>query len=79
MQSGSSTSSAACACACWETGSSSAWPGGSPTSWGGPTPSTPSTSALTQLQADALVTLDPEMADAVKGLVTVAPVTALSA
>ncbi len=35
--------------------------------------------ALTQLQADALVTLDPEMADAVKGLVTVAPVTALSA
>jgi predicted nucleic acid-binding protein len=35
--------------------------------------------ALTQLQADALVTLDPEMADAVKGLVTVVPVTALSA
>ncbi len=35
--------------------------------------------ALTQLQADALVTLDPERADAVKGLVTVAPVTALSA
>jgi predicted nucleic acid-binding protein len=34
--------------------------------------------ALTQLQADALVTLDPKMADAVKGLVTVAPVTALS-
>jgi predicted nucleic acid-binding protein len=34
--------------------------------------------ALTQLQADALVTLDPGMADAVKGLVTVAPVTALS-
>ena len=34
--------------------------------------------ALTQLQADALVTLDPEMSDAVKGLVTVAPLTALS-
>ena len=34
--------------------------------------------ALTQLQADALVTLDAGMADAVKALVTVAPVTALS-
>jgi predicted nucleic acid-binding protein len=34
--------------------------------------------ALTQLQADALVTLDAGMADAVKGSVPVAPVTALS-
>jgi len=34
--------------------------------------------ALTQLQADALVTLDPQLADAVKDLVTVAPVEALT-
>lgn len=33
--------------------------------------------ALTQLQADALVTLDGQLADAVKGLVTVAPYEAL--
>jgi predicted nucleic acid-binding protein len=34
--------------------------------------------ALTQLQADAFVTLDPELAHAVKSLVTVAPIEALS-
>ncbi|TDU04888.1 putative nucleic acid-binding protein [Streptomyces sp. 846.5] len=34
--------------------------------------------ALTRLQADALITLDPELADAVKGLVVVAPIEALS-
>ncbi|MFC1402055.1 MULTISPECIES: type II toxin-antitoxin system VapC family toxin [Streptacidiphilus] len=34
--------------------------------------------ALTQLQGDALVTLDTDLADAVKGLVTVAPVEAVS-
>jgi predicted nucleic acid-binding protein len=34
--------------------------------------------ALTQLQADAFVTLDPALADAVKGLVTTAPFEALS-
>jgi predicted nucleic acid-binding protein len=34
--------------------------------------------ALTQLQADAFVTLDATLADAVKGLVTVAPIEALS-
>lgn len=34
--------------------------------------------ALTRLQADALITLDRDLADAVKGLVTVAPVDALS-
>jgi predicted nucleic acid-binding protein len=34
--------------------------------------------ALTQLQADALITLDRQIADAVKGLVTVAPIEALS-
>ena len=34
--------------------------------------------ALTQLQADALITLDRQLADAVKGLVTVAPIEALS-
>jgi predicted nucleic acid-binding protein len=34
--------------------------------------------ALTQLQADALVTLDPQLAAAVKDLVTVAPIEALS-
>ena len=34
--------------------------------------------ALTQLQADALITLDAELADAVKGLVVVAPIEALS-
>jgi len=33
--------------------------------------------ALTQLQADALVTLDTKLADAVKGLVTIAPIEAL--
>ena len=33
--------------------------------------------ALTQLQADALITLDEELADAVQGLVTVAPIEAL--
>lgn len=33
--------------------------------------------ALTQLQGDALVTLDTDLADAVKGLVTVAPVEAV--
>jgi predicted nucleic acid-binding protein len=33
--------------------------------------------ALTQLQADALVTLDPQLARAVKDLVTVAPIEAL--
>jgi predicted nucleic acid-binding protein len=35
--------------------------------------------ALTQLQADAFITLDPVLADAVKGLVMVAPFEALSA
>lgn len=34
--------------------------------------------ALTQLQADALVTLDQRFADAVDGLVTVAPIDALT-
>jgi predicted nucleic acid-binding protein len=34
--------------------------------------------ALTQLQADALITLDRQLADALKGLVTVAPIEALS-
>ena len=34
--------------------------------------------ALTKLQADALITLDPRLADAVKDLVTVAPIEALS-
>jgi predicted nucleic acid-binding protein len=34
--------------------------------------------ALTQLQADALVTLDRKLAAAVKGLVTIAPIGALS-
>jgi predicted nucleic acid-binding protein len=34
--------------------------------------------ALTQLQADAFITLDAEFAQAVKGLVTIAPVEALS-
>jgi predicted nucleic acid-binding protein len=34
--------------------------------------------ALTQLQADALITLDPQLAHAVKDLVTVAPIQALS-
>jgi predicted nucleic acid-binding protein len=33
--------------------------------------------ALTQLQADALITLDRQLAGAVKGLVTVAPIEAL--
>jgi predicted nucleic acid-binding protein len=34
--------------------------------------------ALTQLRADALITLDDRLADAVKDLVTVAPIEALS-
>jgi hypothetical protein len=34
--------------------------------------------ALTQLQADALITLDGQLAHAVKDLVTVAPIQALS-
>lgn len=34
--------------------------------------------ALTQLQADALITLDGQLADAVKDLVTIAPIEALS-
>jgi predicted nucleic acid-binding protein len=34
--------------------------------------------ALTQLRADAFVTLDADLARAVKGLVTVAPIDALS-
>jgi hypothetical protein len=34
--------------------------------------------ALTKLQADALITLNPRLADAVKDLVTVAPIEALS-
>jgi predicted nucleic acid-binding protein len=34
--------------------------------------------ALTQLQADALITRDPELADAARDLVTVAPVAALT-
>jgi predicted nucleic acid-binding protein len=34
--------------------------------------------ALTQLQADALITLDPELARTVQGLVVVAPIGALS-
>ena len=33
--------------------------------------------ALTQLQADALITFDPQLAEAVKDLVTVAPIEAL--
>jgi predicted nucleic acid-binding protein len=35
--------------------------------------------ALTQLQADAFVTLDASLADAVTGLVTIAPIQALAA
>ena len=35
--------------------------------------------ALTQLQADALITLDPKLAHAVKDIVAVAPVEALNA
>ena len=34
--------------------------------------------ALTQLQADAFITLDKELASAVKGMVTIAPIDALS-
>lgn len=34
--------------------------------------------ALTRLQADALITLDPQFAEAVKGLVMIAPIEALS-
>lgn len=34
--------------------------------------------ALTQLQADAFITLDADLAGAVKGLVTIAPIEALS-
>jgi predicted nucleic acid-binding protein len=34
--------------------------------------------ALTKLQADAFITLDAELADAVKSLVTIAPIEALS-
>lgn len=34
--------------------------------------------ALTQLQADAFITLDAELADAVQGLVMIAPIEALS-
>jgi predicted nucleic acid-binding protein len=34
--------------------------------------------ALTQLQADAFITLDAELADAVKGLVMVSPIEALT-
>lgn len=34
--------------------------------------------ALTQLQADALITLDSQLADAVQDLVTIAPIDALS-
>ena len=34
--------------------------------------------ALTQLQADAFITLNAELADAVKGLVVIAPIEALS-
>jgi predicted nucleic acid-binding protein len=34
--------------------------------------------ALTQLQADAFITLDAELASAVKGIVTIAPIEALS-
>lgn len=34
--------------------------------------------ALTQLQADAFITLDPQLAHAVKDLVTIAPIEALS-
>jgi len=37
----------------------------------------PFSSALTQLEADALITLDRQLADAVKDLVTVAPIEAL--
>ena len=33
--------------------------------------------ALTQLEADALITLNPQLADAVKDLVTVVPIEAL--
>ena len=49
----------------------------SPTSSGGLTRFDAEYVALTQLQADALITLDRQLADAVKDLVTVAPIEAL--
>jgi hypothetical protein len=51
-------------------------PGKSPTNSGGPRPTTPST-LLTQLQADAFVTLDAELARRVEGIVPTATVEAL--
>jgi hypothetical protein len=52
-------------------------PGSSPSSWGGPRPTTPEYLALTQLQADAFVTLDAELARRVEGVVPTATIEAL--
>ena len=51
--------------------------GRSPTKLGWPDTFDAEYVALTELQADALITLDRRLADAVKDLVTVAPIEAL--
>ncbi|CAN5214868.1 hypothetical protein BH18ACT9_BH18ACT9_21690 [soil metagenome] len=74
----SSTTCADCGFDCSATASFRASPGRSPTSSDGLTPFDAEYVALTRLQADALIMLDGPVTDAVKDLVTVAPIEDLS-
>jgi hypothetical protein len=80
MLSGSSTTCAGCGSGCSATASCRTSRGQSPTSSAGLTDIRLDAEyvALTQLQAGAFITLDRQLADAVKDLVTVAPIEALS-
>ena len=78
MPSGGSITCEGCGFDCSETASCRTWHGRSPTSSGGLTPHAAEYVALTQLHADAVITLDGQLAQAVTDLVVVAPIEVLS-
>jgi hypothetical protein len=77
MPSGSSSTCAGCESGCSGTASFRTSPGKAAILLGWPDIFDAEYVALTQLHADALITLDRQLADAVKDLVAVAPLEAL--
>jgi hypothetical protein len=77
MPSGSSTICAGCGCGCSQTASFHNVAGKAAVLLGWPDTFDAEHAAVTQLPAGALITLDRRLADAVKDLVTVAPIEAL--
>ncbi len=72
-----SPTSGGCRSGFWATPCSGVEPGTWRTSWAGPRPTTEYV-ALTQLQADAFITLDAELARSVKGIVEIGSIDALT-